>query len=408
MELFDHPDALVLLLVLLNHANAQGDGPSLGRGLGSIRLFDNRTDLLHPSAGIVQIYYYRANTSDMGWGNICDNIKDSNDDLSFNINDASVICNQLGYSGALKFDTTTSFGTDSLPAVIYDVNCTTNKYLTLRQCAFKTSNASFVCEDSDDVYVECNTTRIWSRPYAGQIRVQGSDYSNFGRLEVYCNGQWGTVCEDTFTEIDARVACRQLGYSTVQSFEGSGNHLYGPSSQPVWLNDVRCHSSHKCISYCQICPRSSRNHYCNYNEVVILGCEFNRNAIQSSNTLSTCQNANSAAAILVIIIIVVSIISCLVSTACVIGLPMCICFCLGVGIGSSRSKKKGYNVSKATDPNAGGPSAGGDAEGGSQPPPQEQEKPPQEEEKFPEGKTPEHEDNEFEMKSKNKDEQPEQ
>lgn len=40
----------------------------------------------------------------MDWGNICD-IEDSNNDLSFNINGASVICNQLGYSGALKFDT---------------------------------------------------------------------------------------------------------------------------------------------------------------------------------------------------------------------------------------------------------------------------------------------------------------
>ena len=38
-----------------------------------------------------------------------------------------------------------------------------------------------------------DTTRIWDNPYFGQIRLTGGNYSNQGLLEVYCNGQWGTV-----------------------------------------------------------------------------------------------------------------------------------------------------------------------------------------------------------------------
>ena len=57
-------------------------------------------------------------------------------------------------------------------------------------------------------------TRIWdSNPYPGMIRLQGGEFLNQGRVEVYCNGQWGTICDDRFSSTEASVICRQLGYS---------------------------------------------------------------------------------------------------------------------------------------------------------------------------------------------------
>ena len=34
-----------------------------------------------------------------------------------------------------------------------------------------------------------------------------------GALQVFCEGAWGAVCTSNFDDIDASVACRQLGFT---------------------------------------------------------------------------------------------------------------------------------------------------------------------------------------------------
>ena len=52
---------------------------------------------------------------------------------------------------------------------------------------------------------------------SGDLRlVQGSrtsaSYSS-GRLEIYLNEQWGSVCNDSWDSANSDVVCHQLGYS---------------------------------------------------------------------------------------------------------------------------------------------------------------------------------------------------
>ena len=48
-------------------------------------------------------------------------------------------------------------------------------------------------------------------PAEGDLRLAGGGRSNGnGRLEIYLSGQWGTVCNDGFDDVDATVACLQL------------------------------------------------------------------------------------------------------------------------------------------------------------------------------------------------------
>ena len=46
----------------------------------------------------------------------------------------------------------------------------------------------------------------------GDIRLQGGDSKDAGRVEICLGGRWGTVCDISWDAIDAEVACRQLGF----------------------------------------------------------------------------------------------------------------------------------------------------------------------------------------------------
>ena len=47
------------------------------------------------------------------------------------------------------------------------------------------------------------------------MRLAGSTLAYEGRLEIYHDGVWGTVCDDGFDDTNAAVACYSLGFGSV-------------------------------------------------------------------------------------------------------------------------------------------------------------------------------------------------
>ena len=88
-------------------------------------------------------------------------------------------------------------------------------------------------------------------PANGDIRLNNFfDNTNMtGRLEVFYEGRWGTVCDDLFDNNGAMVACRQLGLNPVGAIAvlRAG---FGQGADPIWLDNVDCRGSEENIDSC--------------------------------------------------------------------------------------------------------------------------------------------------------------
>ena len=82
-----------------------------------------------------------------------------------------------------------------------------------------------------------------------------------GRVEIFLNGSWGTVCSDGWDTHDATVVCRQLGYQQVLALFVATP--FGVGSGPIWLDEVDCNGTEAYLTECGSNPvgNSDCSHY---------------------------------------------------------------------------------------------------------------------------------------------------
>ena len=80
------------------------------------------------------------------------------------------------------------------------------------------------------------------------VRLVNGPTQYEGRVEVYYNGQWGTMCDDGWDLNDAQAVCRELGFD--RAISASIGAFYGQGNGRIWLSGVNCVGTEFTIGDC--------------------------------------------------------------------------------------------------------------------------------------------------------------
>ena len=114
-----------------------------------------------------------------------------------------------------------------------------------------------------------------------QLRLMDGTGDHEGRLEIRYEGQWGTVCDDYWTDVEADVACRALGYPQ-GSVVGGGSRFdrahFGSGSGSILLDDVNCVGNETSLLECDYRKKNGvktvGHHNCSHREDVGVRCQL--------------------------------------------------------------------------------------------------------------------------------------
>ena len=170
------------------------------------------------------------------------------------MNDANVVCRQLGFPKATQAYTEATQGQGSGPIWMDDVACSGGES-NIADCSHR-GWGNNDCTYGRDASVECLSVRL----------VSGN--ASYGRVEVCVNGIWGTVCDDYWDINDGNVVCRQLGFSN--ALNAPSGAAYGQGSDPIWMDYVGCQGSEASLFNCT--HRGWGVHNCGHHEDANVVC----------------------------------------------------------------------------------------------------------------------------------------
>lgn len=166
------------------------------------------------------------------WGTVAD--------ANWTVEDAEVVCQQLGCGSAAGAYHGSKFGPAEGPISLAVVNCRGNES-ALWDCAIE-GWGPYDGHHDHDTAVVCQ----------GFSRLVGGDGACEGRLEVRRGRAWLGVCHGRVDAGSARVLCRELGCGAVLALPEPGR--FGAAAGPFWDGAFECDGSEPLLAACATRP----------------------------------------------------------------------------------------------------------------------------------------------------------
>ncbi|XP_051001058.1 scavenger receptor cysteine-rich domain-containing protein SCART1 [Acomys russatus] len=181
---------------------------------------------------------------DGSWGRVLDD--------AWDMRDASVVCRQLGCGEPQRAYNAPAPIHWTVPVGLSQVRCL-GAETRLTQCNVSTS-LLVPAGTLQDAGVVCSGS-LRMRLAAGPGRCAG-------RVEVYYQGSWGTVCDDAWDLRDAQVVCRHLDCG--HALSAPGNAHFGSGTGRIWMDELDCLGNETSLWECQ--SGSWGQHDCRHKE----------------------------------------------------------------------------------------------------------------------------------------------
>ncbi|KAM6225675.1 scavenger receptor cysteine-rich domain-containing protein SCART1-like [Spheniscus humboldti] len=211
------------------------------------------------------------------WGRVLDD--------QWDMQEASVVCRQLRCGEAETAYNPPKPQRGTGPVGLRGVRCAGHE-ANLTLCNTSLPESVLAAGIAEDVGVVCWGSR--------QVRLVNGPGRCAGRVEIYYQGSWGTICDDSWDLPDATVVCHQLGCGGAVKAVGSAQ--FGEGSGQIWLDAVNCSGAEAAL---WDCPAGSwEQHDCGHKEDAGVDCsglcwELCSALYQSPEHPWPCQEASS-------------------------------------------------------------------------------------------------------------------
>nr|XP_054757720.1 neurotrypsin-like [Lytechinus pictus] len=218
-----------------------------------VRLVDENGDT-PVSSGRVEVL------RDGVWGTACN--------PGWGMAEAQQVCTELGFPGAIGASVGSGDAVPHYVPIWKDmVKCVGNES-SFAECsdAFDGDDV-YQCGHEFDGYASCKAIRLAAR--------HGGLATTEGRVEIFKDGEWGTICTTGFDSRDANMVCAQVLSVTARAKQFYSSTVFGEGTGPIHISGLACGNlSPDMVPDVLSCSRSDTVHSrCGHRDDVGVTCE---------------------------------------------------------------------------------------------------------------------------------------